>query len=152
MKSFTFDIIKREITQDSLYNIFQKSIVDQKVARIESVVQDGEECRLDLISKRIYGSSNYVEQLMIINNIINPFSLNVGDTIYYVDSSSLDFFKQIDKKTDVSERIANPKNKKGTRIDPTRQTGVPPTIRPVDFEQIIVDKKNNTIKLNTKLS
>ena len=129
MKSFTFDIIKREITQDFLYNLFQKSIVDQQATRMEDIVQDGEECRLDLISKRIYGSSNYVEQLMIINNIINPFSISVGDTIYYVDSASLDFFKQIDKTTDVSERVANPKNKKGTRIDPTRQTGVPPTIR-----------------------
>ena len=65
MKSFTFDIIKREITQDFLYNLFQKSIVDQQATRMEDIVQDGEECRLDLISKRIYGSSNYVEQLMI---------------------------------------------------------------------------------------
>lgn len=152
MLSYTFKVITRDTNQSNLYNIFSSSVVDSQYGfRYTQVVNEGEECRLDLFCNRIYGTSLYVEELMMINNIINPFSISVGDTLYYVDLTSLRYFNKVD---DDSATITNKINvsSKSTRVDPTRQTGVPPTIRPVDFKQIIVDKNSQTIKLNTKLS
>jgi len=151
MQNFTLDNIKRDKNQDNLCDIFSKSVVDVPSYKYEDVVQDYEESRLDLVSFRLYGTTKYVEELMVINNILNPFSISIGDTIYYIAEELVVGMNQIDKPEINSEKVANPKNKK-TRTDPSRQTGVPPTIRPIDFEQMIVDKKNKTIKLNTKLS
>ncbi len=152
MKTFTFEVINRDPLQDSLYDIFSKSVVDKPVQRMHDVVRENEEGRLDLVSLRVYGTTDKVEELMVINNILNPFSIQSGEPIDWVYRSQLDWFNEKDKELSISEKVANPKNKKDTRKDPSRQTGVPPTIRPVDFEQMIVDKKNKTIKLNTKLS
>lgn len=151
MRSFTFDVIQRDKNQDNLCDIFSKSVVDRNLYRYENIVQVGEEGRIDLVCSRLYGTTKYVEELMVINNILNPFSINVGDTIYYVALKELEAMNMTEKPEVNSEKVANPKTK-NTRTDPSRQTGVPPTIRPLDFEQLIVDKKNKTIKLNTKLS
>lgn len=155
MKSFTFEVLKRDPKQDYLYDIFAKSVSDNmtinNALKGVTVVLEGEEGRLDILSKRVFGSSQYVEELMVLNNIMNPFSIEVGDVIYVVEQGTLTMMQQVDKTTDNSEQIAKPKNK-STRVDPSRNTGVPPTIRPVDFEQMLVDRKNQTIKLNTKLS
>lgn len=149
MRSFTFEVINRDELQDSLYDIFSKSVVDKPVNRIHDIVRDNEEGRLDLVSLRVYGNTSKVEELMVINNILNPFSIKSGEPIDWVYSAQLDWFNEKDKENKMSDKVANPK---GTRKDPSRQTGVPPTIRPVDFEQMMVDKKNKTIKLNTRLS
>jgi len=151
MQSFTFDVIQRDKNQNNLCDLFSKSVVDIPIYKYEDIVQDGEECRLDLVCFRLYGTTKYVEELMTINNILNPFSICSGDVIYYVSEDSIEVLDQIDKPEVNSDKVANPKNK-NTRTDPSRQTGVAPTIRPLDFEQLIVDKKNKTIKLNTKLS
>ena len=151
MVSFTFEVITRDKQQNYLYDIFAKSVVDKNVGRVEDYVRENEESRLDLVSLRIYGTTKYVEELMVINNILNPFSIKNGDAIFYVNSNELGFFNEKDKEVSSSDKVANPK-KKDTRTDPSRQKGVPPTIRPVDFEQMLVDKKNKTIKLNTRLS
>lgn len=151
MRSYTFDIIKRDTKQDNLYNIFSTSIIDQPIQRLKTYVYEGEECRLDLVSKRLYLTTIYEEELMVINNIINKFSISVGDEIEYVDNNAIQLFRSFDVDDGQnSEKVAN--QNKSTRVDPNRQSGVPPTIRPLDFEQMMVDKKNQTIKLNTKLS
>ena len=155
MINYTFTVIKRDPKQNNLYDLFSFSGVRDimSIQKYLDVVNDGEECRMDLISKRLYGTSAYVEELMRINNILNPFSVNAGDPLYFVMVEDLEYYRYVDFDSKVlSTRISNPKDKKGTRVDPTRQTGVPPTIRPIDFKQILVDKQNKTIKLNTKLS
>jgi hypothetical protein len=151
MRSYTFEIISRDNNQDGLFNLFTRTIVDNKVNKIRDIVLEQEEGRLDLVCKRLLGSKSYIEEMMMINNIINPFSIKSGDIIYYVSSIDLISLQYKDKEEESvnGEEVTNPK--KGTRKDPTRQKGVPPTIRPVDFKQVIVDKVNKTLKLNSKL-
>jgi len=152
MNSYTFKIItenKRDINEDNLYNLFVDTIVDKDVIRYPDIVMEGEEGRLDLVSKRIYGG-NYVEELMMINNILNPFSIVEGQEIEVVASGDLGLFRDPELKTVQSNSVANPINK-NTRKDPKREKGVPPTIKPIDFEQLMVNKTNKTIRINTKL-
>ena len=153
MQGFTFKVIKRDAKQDNLYNIFSSSIVDaENIQKYPFLVLDGEECRLDLVSYRLYGTTYYLEELMVINNIINPFSINVGDTLYYVEYELLGLYNSVDKdESSVTNNNTNNKMK-GKRVDPTRNTGVPPTVRPLDFKQVIVDDNTSTLKLNTRLS
>jgi len=151
MVSYTFKIITdRKKTEDKLFDLFLDTIVDVKgLTKYEDIVEESEEARLDLISKRIYGSKQYVEELMLINNILNPFSIVAGQTIYYLGLDEIKLLRRPEQEF-VGTTVA--KQNKSTRKDPTRQKGVPPTIKPMDFEQIMVDKKGKTIKLNTRLS
>jgi len=154
MKNFTFTVINRDSTQDNLYDIFKQTVIvtpDVQNNRKLNYVSDGEEARIDKICSRLFDSQSYVEEFMALNNIVNPWSLQVGDEIYYLDGN-LETMRQTEKDDSQTENATNPKKKKGVRVDPNRQKGVPPTIKPSDFQQILVDKKNQTIKLNTKLS
>jgi len=157
MISFTFEVLKRNRKQDGLYDIFRDSIVDQPLpdfAIYENYVLPEEEGRIDLICDRFYGSTGYVEELMMLNNIVNCWSIQSGDKIKYLSLENITIYRKTEKDNADSDNVAFPKGKKqkDTRKDPNRQKGVPPTIRPLDFESIMVDKKNKTIKLNTKLS
>jgi hypothetical protein len=157
MKSYTFEIITKRRTDknsqgnDSLYDIFLNTIVDVNLDRYEDIVNENEEGRLDLVSKRLYGTTAYVEELMMLNNIVNPFSITVGQMIYVLPGSQIEFMRKPEQVVETSANVASPKNK-NTRKDPSRQKGVPPTIKPVDFEQVLVDRKNKTIRINNKLS
>lgn len=152
MNSYTFKIVtenRRDINEDSLYNLFVDTIIDKDVVRYPQIVMEGEEGRLDLVSKRIYGG-NYIEELMMINNILNPFSIVEGQEIDVVAPGDLGLFRDPELKTEQSNTVANPTNK-NTRKDPKREKGVPPTIKPIDFEQLMVNKTSKTIKINTRL-
>jgi hypothetical protein len=151
MKSYTFEVIQRDILQNKLYDIFSKSVFDRDVPKYDDFVKENEDCRLDLVSLRLYGTTEYVEELMVANNIINPFSISFGDPITYVSVEYLNYLRGVDKPNYNSMKVAKPKNKKSTRQDANRNKGVPPTRRPLDFQQMIIDRKNRTIKLNTKL-
>ncbi|NPV12966.1 MAG: hypothetical protein HPY57_14465 [Ignavibacteria bacterium] len=150
MYSFTFDTITRDENQDFLYDIFRQTIIEKPLDLYYNFVKDDEECRLDKVMMRLYSSSYNLEEFMVLNDIVNPWSVQSGNIIYY--AQGLQSLREIERDDTVADNVANPKKKKETRIDPTRQKGVPPTIKPVDFQQILVDKKNKTIKLNTKLS
>jgi hypothetical protein len=50
-------------------------------------VEPQDEMRMDNISNNIYGSSDYVDILMDINDIDNPLNVMSGDTLIYVDPS-----------------------------------------------------------------
>lgn len=150
MISYTFDNIKRDENQGGLYDIFRQTIIDRKMTLSQDYVQETEEGRLDLVCKRLYGSVKYLEELMMINNIINMWNVKRNDTIYYVSIDLIESYRELEKDDDTSKTIANPKNK-STRTDPNRETGVIPTIKPSNFDQIIIDKKNKKIKINNKL-
>lgn len=151
MYSFTFDTITRDENQDLLYDIFTQTVIEKPLDTIYyNFVKEDEECRIDRVMLRLYSSSVNIEEFMVLNDIVNPWSIKSGNLINYIQG--LQYLRELEKDDTVANNVSNPTKKKSTRIDPTRQKGVPPTIKPVDFQQILVDKKNKTIKLNTKLS
>lgn len=136
---------------DNLYNIFRQTYIDIYSYMNMTYVKDGEEMRLDKISLRLYGSRNYIEELMQLNNIINIWNIDLGDIIYYTPSTSLEYFKSLEKEIDsVIDNVAKPN--KNTRIDPERIVNVPPTIKPKSMQSVIIDTKNKKITISGKLT
>lgn len=148
MKTYTLETIKRNKNQDGLFDIFTDTVVDYAIHLITDYIREDETGRLDLVSLRLYGNKKYMEELMTINNILNSFTIEFGDEFKYVEHNNITLFNKIDEDEDKStiEIIKN----KNTRKDLTRNVGVTPTTKPVDFEHIIIE--NETITLNTKLS
>lgn len=149
MYSYTFEKVIKKKEDNGLFDIFRQTVIDMKLAKFTTIVQTGEEMRLDKVSNRLYGSTNFVEELMVINNICNPWSIKEGDPIMYVHPNEIPVLKQLEKEDVVSNKSINPK--KSTRVDENRSKGVAPTIKPKNLKQVIVDKNNQTIKVNGKL-
>jgi len=154
MISYTLDNLKRTTEQNNLYDLFKTTIVDSgKLQKQSTFVQKGEEMRLDLVSKRIYGTVAYEEELMILNNIILPYSIKDGDEIYFLPVDSIDIMHQLEKDDEqINVDKKSPKNNKNTKYDPNRTKGVIPTITPLNYKSVTVDKKAQKIKINNKMS
>lgn len=153
MISYTLENLKRNEEQDNLYDLFKDTLLDSdKLTKYLTTVQDGEEMRLDLVSRRIYGTTAYEEELMILNNILNSWSIQKGDEIYFLPSNVIDLMKQPEKENVKVDKKTTKKVDKNTKYDTNRTKGVIPTIKPLDFKSITVDKKAKKIKINNKLS
>jgi len=89
MKILSFDgstdlKINRDVNQHHLFDLFQKNIVNDINIPLNIYIIPREfEMRLDRISNHIYGSPYYVEELMVLNDIINPYSVKEGQYIYF---------------------------------------------------------------------
>jgi len=152
MISFTLKNLKRDNKQSNLYNIFLQTYVDSnKLALKTTYVNIEEEMRLDKVSKRLYGSRNYIEELMQLNNIMNIWKIKHGDIIQYGVLNNLELLKNLEQELDdVYEEISKPN--KNTRIDPNRSKSVPPTIKPKGLENLTIDKKTKKITIQGKIS
>ncbi len=83
-------------------------------------VQKGEEMRIDLVCKSIYGNIDYVDIILNVNNISNPLNIKEGTIIIYPDQSNIELLRFKEKVTrDDAKIVSNPN--KSNRIDPTRQ-------------------------------
>jgi hypothetical protein len=148
MKIYTFD--KLNIGTDGFYDLFEKTIVnDINLSNYYNfIVNDEFEGRLDLISKYLYGSTDFMEELMVINNIINPFSIKTGDILYYIPSSG-DFnylYVSDEMNDDIKDDILLMNKNKSTKKDINR-IGYPPTIKPDNLKQIKVNYNNKKITI-----
>jgi len=152
MKSFTLENLKRDTDQNNLYNLFFQTYIDYSGYELYGTyVKPEEEMRLDKISTRIYGSNNYVEELMQINNILNIWNIKKNDIIYYCVINNLDSMKALEQELDEVLDLISTTNK-NTRIDPNKIKNVPPIIKPKTLETVTIDKKQRIIKINGKLS
>lgn len=149
MNSYTLDNTKKD--SNGLYDIFQKTVVENKQLGISTTtVEDGEEMRMDKICERLYGNTNLEEEIMVLNNILNQWTINVGDEIKYLVD---DFGKmyEVDKTVSVDvtrTSLINP-NKK-TKKDPNRIDNLTPTVKPKNLKSLDVNTENNKIKIINK--
>ena len=149
MKIESFQKLKRDKNQDYLYNIFQTTVVKDKNVRLyEYVVKREDEMRLDKISSKIYESDQYTEELMTMNNIIDPWSVKEGDTLYFCTLSDMGFLysEDDDYYTDI-EKLVDNSHGKDTKLDPSRTSNLNPVVKPKNLKQIMVDKKEHVIKI-----
>jgi len=149
MNSYTLDNTKKD--SNGLFDIFQKTVVENKQLGISTTtVEDGEEMRIDKICERLYGNTNLEEEIMKLNNILNQWTINVGDALKYLHD---DFGKMYEVDTTVSVDITrtaliNP-NKK-TKKDPNRTDNLTPTVKPKNLKSLDVNTENNKIKIINK--
>lgn len=159
MKILSFDDkynkIKRSEKQDGLFDIFQKNIVNDNSSSLKIYIVPREyEMRLDRISEHIYGSPDYVEELMVLNDIINPYSVKEGQYIYFCQLNNI-------QKMYTKDEISNSTNKNRESIiassQPNRDkmntlsdnANLPVTVKPNGLEQVKLTKDNKIKIINT---
>jgi hypothetical protein len=119
MKIYTLDNIKRDINQGGLYDIFDTKISQKSYTKVFwYTVQPEEEMRMDLICKKFYGETDYIDEILTLNNIIDPFSITKGTNIllFELDDTITLYVQDVEVKQDLS--LVN-KNKETTK-DPNR--------------------------------
>lgn len=154
MKIFSFDnktySIKRSAKQFNLFNIFQKNIILKNVIVYPYTVPIEYEMRLDRVSEYLYGSSSYIEELMILNDIISPYSIKEGQIIYFCKMSDLEALYTSDNLPDTqqTEKVSISRmNSKEDKIKKLSQQSA--NIKPENLKQLNVDKDNRIQIINT---
>lgn len=140
--------IVRDIKQKNLFNLFQKNIIYNSDIKFDIYIVPREfEMRLDRISNYLYGTTDYIEELMVINNIINPYSIKEGQYIYFCDPALLNsLYTNDEMNTDIIEKkkklIESKKNNKKSNF-------TSPTIKPDNLNQIKISKDNRVQFINS---
>lgn len=159
MKILSFDDksskIKRNPEQDNLFDIFQKNIVNNNLLPLKIYIVPREyEMRLDRISQHIYGSPDYVEELMVLNNIINPYSVKEGQYIYFCQLNNLPkMYTKDELSIDVEKNrdalIASSQPNRDKMSIASDNSNLPSTIKPSGLEQVRVTKDNKIKIINS---
>lgn len=154
MKVTSFDNntnkIIRDPKQDNLFDLFQKNLVYNKNTLFKLYIVPREfEMRLDRISNFLYNSTDYVEELMILNDIISPYSVKEGQYIFYCDIDNLKTLYVTDSMradiNDSKQKLINSQQKNKNEVD----KNLSQTIKPSNLEQIRISKDNRIQILNT---
>lgn len=142
--------IKRDENQDQLFNLFQKNVVYVNSVPLNIYIVPREfEMRLDRISYHIYGTTDYVEEIMTLNDIISPYSVKQGQYIFYCSIDDIgqlyvtdELKNDLEKKKIAIINSATPNNKSKS------SDNLSPTIKSNNLEQIKVTKDNKVKIIN----
>lgn len=157
MKITSFDDTTNKINRDpkqlDLFNLFQKNIINvQNLSLMVYIVPKEYEMRLDRISEHLYGTDNYVEELMVLNDIINPYSIKEGQHIYFCNVNLLANLYTKDDMTNTNEikrqELIN-STQKVQDITVSTDKNLPPNIKPSSLNQIKVTDDNQVKIINS---
>jgi hypothetical protein len=146
-----YDIDNLKKNSDGSYDLTQLTFQYRNDVEIyQYEVQKGEEMRMDLVCESIYGSIEYIDIIMHINNIDNPLNIKEGTILLYPDSNKISLFRIIEeKKSDVQNQIVN--TNKTTRKDSNRETyikqgySLPPVVLEKPTEPVRIEGDNIVI-------
>lgn len=153
MDIYSFDEknLNRDTEQNNLYDLFKTTTAYIEFQELYSyTVPPEEDMRFDRVCKSIYGSTSYVEELMMINGYTDTFSVKANDVIMYPYVDDLDAMHV--RSDDRVERDKLVNELKKTQTDPMRKNNeiLPPTIKPEGLQQLTVDEKAKKITIINK--
>jgi hypothetical protein len=125
----------------------------QPVFRFESglaifphIVEKEEEMRMDLISFRLYGTTDHTAFLCRLNNIVNPLNIKEGTTLVYVQENNIASFTPEEENfvETVKQTFINLNKKR--RVDTKREeflktenVSLPPTFNENDTDNVTLN-------------
>ncbi len=119
MKLHDITSLKRNESQSNLYDLSEPTFNFTSTRYFERTILPEEEMRIDLVSYNLYGSSDYADILLRVNDIINPLNIKSGDVIIYPDASSLLSFR-VTPPTPADERATLLNSTRANIRDPRR--------------------------------
>jgi len=144
--------LTRDEKQHNLYDLFIQTYKTFNDHLNFIIVSKKYEMRLDFLCSDLYGDINYIGLLMKTNNIFNPYSIKVGDLIFYVPNGELTYTLYKDQKTIQKARLKLINALRSSNVDKNRQDfldslrnkplkplGTKPTISPDGSTKNIVD-------------
>ena len=158
MKITSFDTtgnnILRDPKQDYLFDLFQKNIVfTRNIVLIPYIVPREFEMRLDRISNYIFSSPDYVEELMVINDIINPYSVKEGQVLYYCTVDSVTYLYTKDELLNNNEEqrqsLINSSQPNRQKQKLNSNQNLPVTVKSSNLQQIKVTNDNKVQIINS---
>jgi hypothetical protein len=154
--SFKDKILSRqEFSQGFTYDLFKSVLTDKNMLTVQKysyIVPLEYEGRMDRISEELYGDNKYVDELLKINNIINPFSIKAGDSILYIPIEELYSLYNDEEDNKEGVDILNINNAKNTRKDENRKSDVvSPIVKDKKNKQIFWNKENKTVTITNKI-
>lgn len=152
MKIYSFENAVNTTTQTDendidyvLYDLFERKMRWNNIAESYYTVPMEKSGRIDLISKELLQSIGYTEELMVMNNIVNPFSVKTNDVLSYTpDYTKFDllYIKDSTMNVDNKFKILNINKSK----ESTNFTNLPPSVNPgIKQMNIDYDKRKITI-------
>lgn len=142
------DVLVREQANGNLYDLTDKTYTSYNTDFYTHTVGIDEEMRIDLISFRLFGSVEYSDFLLNLNQIINPLNIRLGDVLIYPLTSQIKYFRKTPEtkeplNTDfLNTQRANIKDK--TRLDFVENNyQLPPSMLP--NRQSPISIQGNTI-------
>ena len=124
MDFYDLDNLARDIAQNNLYDFFDPTFQYFTGAVLyQYQVSAYEEMRIDLICNEIYGSTDYVDFLLDLNNIDNGLNILTNDILLYVTSDQIQYFR-IDETTAKTLRNTYLNANKVSQPDPNRASYV----------------------------
>lgn len=131
----------------NLWDFFTKTIVNKNLPYKEYIVTFSTEMNINKICWELYNNYNYIEELLVFNDIIDSYSIKIGDIIKYLpDPSSYNqlYKEDITKNDQALKELLDSNNKKSSSGNLT------PTIKPDNLQQIEIDYNTNQIKIINK--
>ena len=132
------------------YDLFSTTIIDTNIFSVSAgtyIVQFEDEGKIENICYNIYQNYNYVEELLVFNDILDPYDIHVSDIIYYLpDSGSYSTMYKTD--VNINQNVLNTllqNNNNKSTIKPNI-----PTINNSGIKQINVNYANNQIQIINK--
>lgn len=146
-----YDIDNLKKGTDGNYDLTQLTFQSRNdVELYQYRVQLGEEMRMDLVCESIYGSMEYLDLLMHINNIDNPLNIKEGTILFYPSSNKIDLYRIVEEKPQtVQNKIIN--TNKTTRKDSNREMyikqgySLPPVVLEKPTEPVRIEGDNIVI-------
>lgn len=151
--------LTRDPNQDNFYDLFVQNytIPNSTVTLNPYLVDRTRNMRLDLVCVDLYGDVSNLQLMMKLNNIENPFGIQEGDLLLWVDVKSISTVQTIDPKI-----VQNASNNliaafKASYTDPARaaylnnrgKDNLPPNILPDSANKIQIS--NNQIVVGGNL-
>lgn len=133
-------------TQNNLYQLSNITVKTSNFTENELglyVVPREFEMRMDLISDKLYGTTEYVEELLRLNNIVNPFAIKAGDIINYIPLDQIYLMH-----AEYKENELQPTNL--AQVDAQKDSNKQkrqPSEKPREVKQIVEDKAAKKVKI-----
>jgi hypothetical protein len=94
MISYDLDKLKRDASQNNLYNMFDQTFKYLINIELNTYIVDSSfEMRIDLVCNEIYNNTEYCDFLLNLNNIDNPLNIMGNDRILYVSEDIIGLFR-----------------------------------------------------------
>jgi len=134
-------------TSNGLYDIFGTTVIyDIEQNFYVYVVLPEHEMRLDLICDYLYTHTDFIEELMVVNNIYNPWNIKEGDEILYFSPENLMILHGGKDDDSAFDKLTKFQEKK-----PDGTPKLSPTMKPKGLSQVTNDKKAGRIRITNKL-
>lgn len=155
--SFNDNKLQRKSYYDNnIYDIFKTTLKDEKLrslVKYSYTIPIEFEGRLDRICEFLYDDNKYIEELMLINNILNMYSVKAGDTILYVSLDDLESLHSDTEESTDKVDVLNINNPKTADKDVNRTNIVlPPVVKDSSSKQLSWNKDNKSVTINNKIN